>query len=773
MQSKISSLNQGRQVKRLKLKIQGIVQGVGFRPFVYHTAIKLGLAGWIKNSARGVEIELEGDNSRLEEFLHLLETDKPPLSRIVSSEVFFHDPVRYEGFRIMESDRLGDKSVLILPDIATCPDCLREIFDPSNRRYLYPFTNCTNCGPRYSIIESLPYDRANTTMREFCMCNECQREYENPIDRRFHAQPNACPDCGPHLELWDKTGKVIADRHSALMQACEAVMRGAIVAVKGLGGFHLIVDAQNSKAVKRLRFKKGREEKPFALMFPDLDTILDDCEVSELERELLLSAQAPIVLLQRRHISVGNLFREYRYIAPDNQYLGIMLPYTPLHHLLMANLGFPIVATSGNLSEEPICIDENEPLTRLNGIADLFLVHNRCITRHLDDSIVRIMAGRELVLRRARGYAPLPIHIESPKSSCLATGGHLKNSVAISVDENIIISQHIGDLDNEPALNAFNKTIESLCGLYDFRPDETVCDKHPDYLSSKYSHNLDIPCSEVQHHYAHVLSCMAENNLTGTVLGISWDGTGYGLDGTVWGGEFLLADPKSFSRFAHLRTFPLPGGERAVSEPRRSALGILFEIFGERLFLMKNLRPLSAFTQQEIKVVKKCLERRINTPPASSAGRLFDAISSLLGLCQIAGFEGQAAMKLEHEAESCTCEDLYEYKLEKQLPSYIIDWEPMILGIIDDIKGKAEPGHVAAKAHNTLAGVCVETATLAGIENVVLTGGCFQNKYLTEKVIGLLKDKGFIPHWHRYVPPNDGGLSLGQIMAALWKKTED
>jgi hydrogenase maturation protein HypF len=546
MKEKPRDINQaGKQpveIRRLHLKIQGVVQGVGFRPFVYRTATRLGLSGWVNNSARGVEIDLEGQADRLNEFLDSLQTDKPPHSVIENRQVSYHEPQAQVGFRIIESDDKGDKSVLILPDIATCPDCLKEIFDPDNRRYMYPFTNCTNCGPRYSIIESLPYDRGKTTMNGFLMCEDCRAEYENPLDRRFHAQPNACPQCGPHLELWDKRGNLIASHNEALMRACEAVSGGEILALKGLGGFHLIVDARNSQAVKRLRHKKGRKEKPFALMYPNLEYIEEDCKVSDLERDLLLSAEAPIVLLRSKSFGDGNAPRKYKYIAPDNPYLGVMLPYTPLHHLLMANLEFPIVATSGNLSEEPICIDEHEALDRLGQVADLFLVHNRPIARHLDDSIVRIMSGRELVLRRARGYAPLPIGVENMPGSCLAVGGHQKNSVAIAFDKHVFISQHIGDLDTRKAFETFAQTTQSLSRLYNFDPQKIACDKHPDYLSGKYSRDLGLPRVEVQHHYAHVLSCMAENRLTATVLGVAWDGTGYGTDGTVWGGEFLKAD---------------------------------------------------------------------------------------------------------------------------------------------------------------------------------------------------------------------------------------
>ncbi len=482
-QSKIANV----ESLRLRVAICGAVQGVGFRPFVYRLATELGLAGWVNNSPQGVFIEVEGGQGELKSFLLRIEREKPPRSFIQSLESSFLDPKGFTGFEIRESDSAGERTALVMPDIAVCPDCLNDISDPKNRRYRYPFTNCTNCGPRFSIIEALPYDRANTTMKKFVMCAECAEEYANPLDRRFHAQPNACPRCGPHLELWDGEGKTLALRDRALLAAVEAIRAGAIVAIKGLGGFHLVVDARNEEAASRLRQRKRREEKPFALMCSSLDVIKAECEVSEIERRLLLSPEAPIVLLKRRS-AISNLKSQIsNSIAPGNPYLGVMLPYTPLHHLLLAELGFPIVATSGNLSDEPICIDEYDALKRLDGVADLFLIHNRPIARHVDDSITRVMMGREMVLRRARGYAPLPVHLAQKLPALLATGAHLKSAVAISAGSEVFVSQHIGDLETSQAFDAFRRVIGDFGRLYEVRPESVACDAHPDYLSTKFA----------------------------------------------------------------------------------------------------------------------------------------------------------------------------------------------------------------------------------------------------------------------------------------------
>ncbi|MDH3529340.1 MAG: carbamoyltransferase HypF, partial [Acidobacteriota bacterium] len=624
------------QNQRLCATVRGAVQGVGFRPFVFRLAKDLDLTGWINNSPSGVFIEVEGPPTKLRSFLLRLESEKPPRSHIQSLESSFLDAAGYNTFEIRPSNRNGEKTAVVLPDIATCKDCLRDVFDPLDRRFLYPFTNCTNCGPRFSIIEALPYDRRHTTMKTFEMCTECLSEYEDPLNRRFHAQPNACPVCGPQLELLDQSGRTLFRRHEALEQTADLVRLGRIVAVKGLGGFHLVADAGNGNAVKTLRLRKHREEKPLALMFPDLASAQEVCEVSAVERRLLTSPETPIVLLKKT--KGGNEISGY--IAPGNPYLGVMLPYTPLHHMLMGELGFPIVATSGNLSDEPICTDNDEALTRLRDIADFFLVHDRPIVRHVDDSIVREMAGREMVLRRARGFAPLPVQISVETPPVLATGAHLKNAIATSSDRQVFVSQHIGDLETVQAFDAFRDVIASFERLYEVRPEVVAHDAHPDYLSTRFAVESGFRHVAVQHHYAHVLSCMAENELEPPVLGIAWDGTGFGTDGTIWGGEFLRVGETDFERFAHFRAFGLPGGDKAVREPRRTALGLLFEVFGEDVFEMSDLETVRTFDEREIPVMRKMLRNKLNAPVTSSAGRLFDAVASIIGVRQRVGFEG-------------------------------------------------------------------------------------------------------------------------------------
>jgi len=752
---------------RLRVVIRGAVQGVGFRPFVYRLAAEMKLPGWVSNSARGVFIEIEGEKDILNQFLLRIQKEIPPRAFIQSLEFSFLDPTGFTYFEIRKSDSTGTKSVLVLPDISTCPDCLKDIFDTSNRRYLYPFTNCTNCGPRFSIIEALPYDRPNTSMKKFEMCPECKAEYQNPLDRRFHAQPNACPICGPKLELWNDKGTVIAERHNALLQAVETIRTGKIVAIKGLGGFHLMVDACNDEAVLRLRKRKHREEKPLALMFPSLEAIKLECKVNEFETRLLLSPESPIVLLEARN-SKGNS-NIASSVAPSNPYLGVMLPYTPLHHILLKELGSPVVATSGNLSDEPICIDEHEALDRLNGIADIFLVHNRPIVRHMDDSIVRVMMGRELVLRRARGYAPLPITVIGIQHvvSLLAVGAHLKNTIALTSEDNIFISQHIGDLETKESLDAFHRVITDFQSLYEVKPAQIVCDLHPDYLSSKFARNTGIPLIETQHHYAHIASCMAENQLEGELLGVSWDGTGYGLDGNIWGGEFLLTTETSFGHIATFRSFRLPGGEKAIKEPRRVALGILYEIFGEDIFHRDDLISVQAFTPAELDMLKQMFIKCVNMPITTSAGRLFDAVASLIGLRQIVNYEGQAAMELEFLIQSVKSEECYPFEIDEAAKVKIVDWQSIFEGILTDMKNHISQSIISAKFHNTLVEMIVAVATKIKQNRVVLSGGCFQNKYLTEHTVKRLREGGFRPYWHQRVPPNDGGIALGQAYAAI------
>lgn len=759
--------------KRARIVVTGAVQGVGFRPFVYRLARELELSGWVANSAQGVLIEVEGEGKPMNEFVSRLQTDKPALASIQNVQTCAIEPVNEIEFEIRDSDCEGDATALILPDIATCAECLREIFDPKNRRHLYPFTNCTHCGPRFSIIESLPYDRANTSMKKFAMCPECKREYHDPMNRRFHAQPNACPQCGPQMELWDERGSVLSLRHEVLLKAAAAIRDERIVALKGVGGFQLIVDARNEDAVRRLRARKRREDKPFAVMAPSLDAVQAFCIVGEWETHWLKSPAAPIVLLKKsaemRSLRIADS------VAPGNPSLGVMLPYSPLHHLLLSELDFPVVATSGNLTDEPICIDERDALERLRGVADLFLVHNRPIVRHVDDSVVRIMLGREMVLRRARGFAPLPISIsdsdvQSPET-ILAFGAHLKSTVALCHGNQVFISQHIGDLESAQALSAFRKTATDLPHIYGVSPQILAHDLHPDYASTKLAREMaendrknDAAITGVQHHYAHILSCLAENEIDAPVLGVAWDGTGLGTDGTVWGGEFLRVDKTGFGRFAHFRQFRLPGGDVAARQPRRAALGLLYEIFGRELFQRGNLPLLRQFSAEELRMIERMLAGGINSPVTSSAGRFFDAIAAMCGLRQRSSFEGQAAMELEFV---CSERETGSYPFElKRGTSMVFDWQPAIIEVLKEIGEDLAIGTIASKIHNTLAEVVLTVARAAGERNVVLSGGCFQNEFLTERVVRPLREHGFVPHWHRRIPPNDGGIAFGQIVAA-------
>lgn len=749
----------------LSLIISGAVQGVGFRPFIYRIATDLGLNGWVNNSAEGVFIEVEGDENLLEKFLAQVKESPPPRSQIQTIESQWLEVKGYDKFEIRHSVS-GKKTAVVLPDLSTCNDCLRDIFTADNRRYRYPFTNCTNCGPRYTIIEDLPYDRLNTTMKGFTMCPDCQQEYDNPLDRRFHAQPNACPKCGPQLQLWDSQGKILAREDQALLTTVEAIRQGKIIAIKGLGGFHLVADAGNNNAIAALRQRKLRPHKPFAVMYPSLELVKQDCEVKTLEAKLLLSPASPIVLLKKKlSLSISAV------VAPQNPYLGVMLPYTPLHHLLMAEFAFPIVATSANLSDEPICIDEYEALQRLNQIADLFLIHNRTIARPVDDSVVRVIAGREMVLRRARGYAPFPVTINSSCSPILAVGGHLKNTIAITGKNQIFVSQHIGDLGNIATFNCFQQVIKSLGRLYDFEAQEIVCDQHPDYISSQFAQEQGLPIVKVQHHYAHILACMVENQLESPVLGVAWDGTGYGDDHTLWGGEFIYITPKDYERVAHFRPWQLPGGEKAIKEPRRVALGLLYQLYPSLSmgFPAPHILNNMGFSPQNIILLETMLKKGLNTPLTSSVGRLFDGVASLLNIRQQVSFEGQAAMELEFAIAETKTEEYYPFSLTSSVP-IIIEWSAIIESIINDYNNHLPLNIIASKFHNTLGEIIIKISQEIGERRVVLTGGCFQNVYLLERAIKRLQAEKFSPYWHQKIPPNDGGISLGQIMAALRKE---
>ncbi len=824
---------------RLRVEIHGAVQGVGFRPFVYRLATELGLAGWVINDTAGVFIEVEGPRADLERFLARLPAETPPRAIVQSLDAQWLDPAGYRDFEIRHSDSSGAKTVLVLPDVAICLDCLAEVLDPADRRHGYPFTNCTNCGPRFSIIQALPYDRPNTTMRQFIMCPACQAEYDSPLDRRFHAQPNACSACGPRVAFYGRPpidnrrpaeisasavrglSSFVIQRDRALPAAADALRAGQIVAVKGLGGFHLMVDAGNDEAVRRLRARKRRGDKPFAVMVRDLDQARAICIVTPEAEALLATAEAPIVLLTRladaaivalpdtscpqsAPVSPRHRVTVSPSVAPDNPTLGVMLPYTPLHHLLLREVGFPVVATSGNLTDEPICIDNDEAFQRLGGIADAFLVHDRPIERHVDDSVAWIAAGAPRLLRRARGYAPLPVLLKEVAPTILAVGAHLKNTVALSVGRQVFISQHIGDLETPEAMHAFERVIADFIRLYEAEPVAIAHDMHPEYLSTKWAKECSgfrisdfelkrttasqicnsqsairnlIP---VQHHHAHLAACLAENQVAGSALGVTWDGTGYGPDGSVWGGEFLLGDASGYSRVAHLRPFRLPGGDAAVHEPRRVALAVLWELYGETALEMADLAPVAAFTAAERRVLGQMLARGVNAPITTSIGRLFDGIAALAGLQQQVAFEGQAAMRLEFVADALET-GAYPIALAKDEgrktkdaiptsvsghPSFVLDWQPLVEATLADVRSGTPIGIISARFHNGLVNAMIDVARAVGQPRVALTGGCFQNRLLTERGAKALRRAGFEVLLHRQAPPNDGGISLGQVAVA-------
>ncbi len=707
---------------RLRVVLHGAVQGVGFRPFVYRLATDLGLTGTVLNSAAGLVIEVEGPRQDLDRFLERLETEHPPAAVVLAQESTWLAPANLEDFKILESDAVDEKTAAVLPDLATCPACLAEIQDPANRRYAYPFTNCTQCGPRYTIILDIPYDRPRTTMRAFTMCPDCAREYADPSDRRFHAQPNACPVCGPRLS-------------TDISEAAAALGAGRILALKGIGGFQLLVDARNQEAVARLRRLKHREEKPFALMMPSLETVRQYCEVSAEEERALRSTAAPIVLLRPRGLKLASN------VAHNSPYLGIMLPYSPLHHLLMRACPFPVVATSGNLSDEPIAIDNDEARARLGSIADAFLLHDRPIARPADDSVVRVVRGSEAVMRRARGYAPLPVRVSRALPPVLAVGGHLKNTVAIAVGRQVFLSQHVGDLDTYEARRAFERAIDDLRRLYAFKPEAVVADLHPDYASTQWALASGLPVIQVQHHHAHAAACAAENDIREPYLAVSWDGTGYGLDGTIWGGEFFWVENGRFERIAHLRPFRLPGGEAAIRQGWRSAVSLTV---GQVADLPERA------------ILERMIERGINSPLTTSVGRLFDAISALSGIARESHFEGQAAMLLEWAIGGLKTDEAY--------PLSDGDWRPLIAEVLEDLNQATPAALIAARFHNALANWIVEVAARANARQAVLSGGVFQNAYLTERAASLLESRGVKVATHQRVPANDGGIALGQAV---------
>ena len=756
--------------RRVRVEMRGTVQGVGFRPFAYRVARQMGVAGWIANSPAGVTVEAEGPPAGLSGFLAALR-DPPSPAAVTAYVVDDLVPAGGDRFEIRESLASGERAVSVLPDLATCDDCLGELGDPADRRYRYPFITCTRCGPRYSIVEELPYDRARTSMRYFEMCAACRAEYEDPADRRFHAEPIACHDCGPQLALWDADGRVLSERDGALRAAAGAIHDGRIVAVKGIGGFHLLVDARNQAVVGRLRRRKRREEKPFAVMFPGLGAVLAVCDADAIETGLLMSPERPIVLLRRRADGLADA------VAPGDPRLGAMLPYAPLHHLLLAELGFPVVATSGNRSDEPIAIDEREALTRLAGIADVFLVHDRPIVRPIDDFVARLVAGQPMLLRRARGFAPALAVVRATPPGILAVGGHLKNTVAVTVAEGIVLGQHVGDLETPEARASHGRAIADLTTLCRVEPQIVARDLHPDYHSTHAAEALGPPVIAVQHHLAHVLAAMAEHDLSGPVLGVVFDGTGYGADGSIWGGEFLAVDGKEWRRIAHLLPFRLPGGEAAVREPRRAALGLLFAAFRREALAMSDLAPVASFTEPERAVLARMLEGGFNAPVTSSAGRLFDGVAALLGLRQRSTYEGQAASALEWAAEGGPADAFYPMPLraavEPDAP-LVVDWLPALRALLADIRAGVRVGTMARAIHRGLAAAIAEVARRTGHDHVVLSGGCFQNAVLTEAAIAALGAAGVTTRWCRRIPPNDGGIALGQAAwAALHTAPEE
>ncbi len=755
---------------RYHATITGIVQGVGFRPFIHRLATAESLSGWVCNSGSSVDLEVEGSTEEIESFFRRMEAERPPhalLERIERKPV----PPRGDAeFRIQESEGTVVDGSVLTPDLAVCKNCLSEVFDPGNRRYLYPFTTCTLCGPRYTIAESVPFDRQRTSMRDFVMCDACLEEYRSQESRRFHSQTNCCAACGPMLELRSPSGSVFERSDAAFIRAAQAIDAGQVVAVKGVGGFHLFVDGTNEEAVARLREKKHRETKPLALLMTEIAEVERYCVVSPTERELLVSPAAPIVLLAKRD---GGLPIATN-VAPGVGLLGVMIAYTPLHHFLLRHLGRPLVATSANLSDDPICFDESDLLDRMGSVADLFLVYNRRIVRAVDDSVVREIGGRGVVLRRGRGLTPGTMKLpQSPGQSdvlpILACGGHLKNAIALSLRSKAYLSPHIGTLDSGAAIERYHREVSDLVSSRE--PAVAACDLHPDYASTAFAMESGSKVFGVQHHYAHVLSCLADNAVSPPVLGVAWDGSGYGTDRTLWGGEFLeLSSDYSYHRMAFLRRFPLPGGEKAVKEPRRATLGLLYEMLGDDVFKDPSRAIQLGLDLGEIKPLRTMLARHINSPVCSSIGRLFDAVAALIGVRQKCDFEGQAAMELETlawKAEGGIGDvGAYPMHVAKSANGFELDWGPMIGAILNDLDHDVSFPQISARFHRALAKGIVAIAEVSGQKTVVLTGGVFQNKYLCEAAIGELERAGFQPVWHKHVPPNDGGLAVGQLVAA-------
>lgn len=746
--------------------MNGIVQGVGFRPFVFRLASRLGLTGFVRNDSTGVIIEIEGDRAALEVFVCSLPAELPPLARITGSDSEHITPVGDSQFKILASGHDESATTLISPDIAVCDDCLIELFDPGDRRFRYPFTNCTNCGPRYTIVKSIPYDRPNTSMSVFPLCEECAREYHDPANRRFHAQPNACPKCGPKLRLVDRSGALVEG--DPLNRAVQLLKGGHVVAIRGVGGFHLAVDAHHEQALLSLRLRKGRAEKPFALMAPDIDSVKRYCHVSPEEERFLRHYTHPILLLRSRD---DNALPNS--VAPGQNYIGFMLPYTPLHHLLMRDNFDSLVMTSGNFSEEPIAIANDEALERLSNLADYFLLHDREILQRCDDSIARIASGDPRIIRRSRGFVPGPVLLARPtEKKILAVGGELKNAIALSRGRTVFLSQHIGDLDNPSAMTFFTHSIAHLERILELKPEAIAHDLHPEYLSTKWAlEQQGLTKIGVQHHHAHLASVMADNLVSEKTIGIILDGTGYGLDGTLWGGEVLIGDFESFRRFAWLEPVPMPGGAQAILQPWRMALSYLYLVYGDDLPDL-DLPLMKSISRSDCDVIVKMIGQLINSPLTSGCGRLFDGIAALLQLKQEVSYEAQAAMLLEMAVgqNSARPGDIYSDALIDDMCEHEMPLTPLIAAVVADIKRGVDTGRIAARFHQTLVEMFVRVAIGArdksGIDTVGLSGGVFQNVYFFELMVNRLRREEFTVLSHKQVPTNDGGLALGQIVIA-------
>jgi hydrogenase maturation protein HypF len=758
---------------RKEIRVSGIVQGVGFRPFVYRLAAERQLAGSIRNTAAGVTIEIQGPAERVEDFVACLPRQAPALARIIDLAVRELPLDGDRGFEILASRAGEPVHTLSSPDVSLCDDCRRELLDPADRRYRYPFINCTNCGPRFSIVRDIPYDRPRTSMAVFPMCPACRAEYDDPLNRRFHAQPNACWDCGPRLEFWDAAGNPVQTA-DPLMAAVARLREGGVVAVKGLGGFHLAADATSAEAVERLRQRKRRVEKPFAMMVPDLEAAGRFAEVDELARELLTSRQRPIVLLRSKQPSPIAAA-----VAPGNLFLGLFLPYTPLHELLFEQGGFTaLVMTSGNVSEEPIAIDNQEAVRRLAGLADAFLVHNREILLRCDDSVVRPLDGRPRQIRRSRGYVPVPVFLGEELPPVLAVGGELKNTICLARGNQAFLSQHVGDLENLESYRFFAEAVEHLERILEITPETIAYDLHPDYFSTRWARGQTaVRLAGVQHHHAHVAACMAENQLEGRVIGFALDGTGYGTDGRIWGGEALVADYAGFERAAHLGYVPLPGGAAAIREPWRMAVACLAQHFG-REFLARPVPFVRSLDPVKVELVLRMIERGVNSPLTSSCGRLFDAVAALIGIRGQVNYEAQAAIELEMAALSSADETSYPFALVPETggegDSWIIDTRPLFAAILEDLERNVDAGTISRRFHHGLAAILVEVACRlrerSSLERVCLSGGTFQNALLRERLSGQLLAEGFEVFTHAEVPAGDGGLSLGQALVAAHQR---